>query len=373
MKFANKKASETQDYEDYWKLTVEYTNINGHQFINSLKIIVRFIDENPVLMEKYDSKLYKKLQENLNTVYPKADLGSSRKTVNQFVKLGFIYPKLKGYPKETVQFIKAKNDEERKLLFSEIYYRYASLSSSVTRDYTNIKHINFFLKTLMFHPEQKLSKDEMIGLMTVDITLHSKGYLTVEELNSVKHLSQVINFQDRKYNQISYFMNFLTYVPGIHVTKDKNEIWYVEDDFAKIKEEVNLSRDPILFRIMKEKVKKESVDIYGEIVCYLTKKPQKGLVVSHILPSQVALDKGDIYSAYNPNNALLLEPNIDAYFDTFDLTFDKNNGVPMFGSAVYDHFKNKHKDMFIEQIILNEERTDYLDTHNQRFKDKFNI
>ena len=42
----SKKASVTQNYENYWKLTVETTNIHGSQFIDTLRIIIDFIDEN---------------------------------------------------------------------------------------------------------------------------------------------------------------------------------------------------------------------------------------------------------------------------------------------------------------------------------------
>jgi hypothetical protein len=33
-----------QQYEDYWKLTLEYSNINGNNFIQTLKTTVDFID-----------------------------------------------------------------------------------------------------------------------------------------------------------------------------------------------------------------------------------------------------------------------------------------------------------------------------------------
>lgn len=367
---SDKNIPKDQEYEKYWALTVEYSDINGPQFSNTLEVIIRFIDDNPSLKEKYSSELYSELQERLCTIYEKNNLASIRKSINQFIKLGFILPHLKGYREEAKRFIRAKSDEDRKLLFSEIYYQYASFTSSVTRDNTTIKQISFLLKTLMFHPQQRLNKEEIIGLMTVDILMYQKGYLNLKELNSVKQMSQAINFERRKYNQINYFINFLKYIPGINVAKDKSEISYIEDDFAKIKDELSLTRDPILFRIMKEKVRNESIEKYGAVVCYLTKKPQKGLVVSHIWPSQEALNKGDIYSAYNPNNALLLEPNIDAYFDKFDITFDKNNGIPSFGSKVYDHFITEHKNMIIEKKLLNKERTGYLDIHNKYFTDK---
>ena len=43
---STKKAKKNQQYDEYWKLTVEYTNIFGAQFNNTLKVIVKYIDDN---------------------------------------------------------------------------------------------------------------------------------------------------------------------------------------------------------------------------------------------------------------------------------------------------------------------------------------
>lgn len=370
MNFHSKKASETQEYEEYWKLTVEYTDINGSRFINTLKIIVDFIDKHPELKKEYSSDLYQELTDTLHGIYKKADKGSTRKSINQFVKLGFITPGLKSYPDETRSFLKATSAKERELFFSEIYYKYASFNSSVTNNNTHIKQINFFLKTLMHQPEQKLNEDEITGLMSTDITLHRNGYLNSSELASAVAISQAIGFEERKYNQIKYFWTFLRHIPGVYIKPDKTEVSYIEDDTLDVSDVIDTKRDMTLYRIMREKVKEESIEIYGDVVCYLTKKPQKGLVVSHIWPSSEALKKGDIYSAYNPNNALLLEPNIDAYFDKFDITFNKDSGIPKYSSIVYDDFISDHEGMVIEERLLNKERVDYLDVHNQYFTEK---
>ena len=39
-----KKAKEEQQYDSYWKLTVEYSDIHGTLFNNVLDLIVKFID-----------------------------------------------------------------------------------------------------------------------------------------------------------------------------------------------------------------------------------------------------------------------------------------------------------------------------------------
>ena len=100
-KFKPKKVIRNQQYDNYWKLTVEYTNIYDKKFNNTLKIIILFIDEFNIETKDYSPKelklLYKNLQTKIYNVYPKRDKASVRKSINQFVKLGFIKPYLKGY------------------------------------------------------------------------------------------------------------------------------------------------------------------------------------------------------------------------------------------------------------------------------------
>lgn len=93
----SKKAKEDQQYDSYWKLTVEYSDIHGTLFSNVLNTIVKFIDRNN--LEKVDctAGLNKNLQEIVNRLNPKEDMGSVRKSINQFIKLGFVNPGYKGY------------------------------------------------------------------------------------------------------------------------------------------------------------------------------------------------------------------------------------------------------------------------------------
>lgn len=125
-----KKAKQNQQYDEYWKLTVEYTDIFGAQFNNTLKVIVKYIDDNmskinTFNIEKYNNKdkdeklkfqeLYGDLQSIIFAIYHKSDLGSTRKSINQFVKLGFINPYLKGYHKLTKKFLNTpSSDREMK-------------------------------------------------------------------------------------------------------------------------------------------------------------------------------------------------------------------------------------------------------------------
>src|SRR5699024_1823358 len=337
------------------------------RFINTLKLIVNFIDKNPSLKTEYDSNLYKELQEIINEIYKKRDFGSIRKSINQMVKLGLVYPGLRGYHPKTKSFIKAGDDAEREFIFSEIFYKNASPQSSVTNDKTHIKSIEFLLKTLMYKKPQILYEEEIVAIISTDITNYKRGYMTQEELNIQVKLNEFNKFRDRKYNQISYLFKFLQYLPGIKLSKDKTKLFY-EKDANEYDNVFDSTRDPLMFRIMKEKIYKESEDLYGKRICYFTKKEQKGLVVSHIIPSAESLNKGDVDVAYDPDNALLLEPNVDAYFDKWDLTFSEE-GKPLFGKNISSDFIKDNSGFSIDSIIM-EKRAKYLTDHNKKFNAK---
>lgn len=371
-----KKASLTQNYENYWKLTVEYSDIYASQFNNVLKIIINFVDENNLLnhnlskKEFSKAKYYKKLQEQIGQIYEKADSASTRKSINQFVKLGFISPFLKSYHKLCKRFLSASGNE-KKLLFSQIFYTHASFNSSVTTDETKRMEMNFLVKTLMYHPDKKLKKNDIIALMNVDISGIAKGYLTKAELISQYKVASITSFEKRKYNQIRYFLNFLKLLPGIVVSQDK-EIAYEENAEKVLVKNIDTKRDQTLFRLMKENLFRESREFYdGKLVCYFTKKEQKGLVVSHIYASADALKKLDVESAYDYRNALLLEQNTDMYFDKHDLSFSAE-GQPMFGKETTNDFKADHNKEHLDDFILYEERLKYLEIHRDMYLKKQN-
>src|SRR5699024_1080592 len=211
------------------------------QFSTTLELILHFIDTNwTEINVKYSSKLYKQLQKSIENVYPKVDSASTRKSINQFVKLGFVKPYLKGYQSEARSFLNATSDEERELIFSEIYYKYSSFNSAVTKDDTNTRQVNFLLKTLMYHPEQRLNKNEIIALMTVDISKIKKGFLTYKELQRNMAKADQIEFISRKYNQVNYFSNLLPYIPGIKVSSDKSLITYTEDATVQLSDTIDV-------------------------------------------------------------------------------------------------------------------------------------
>ena len=100
-----KKRRDVEVYENYWKFTAAHLDITGTKFNNCLNIIVLFIDKNKTALEENaqsaddfkESELYKELQQQIVHIsgFKGKDASlSARKVINQFVKIGFIYPLL---------------------------------------------------------------------------------------------------------------------------------------------------------------------------------------------------------------------------------------------------------------------------------------
>lgn len=380
---STKRAKQNQQYDEYWKLTVEYTDIFGAPFNNTLKVIVKFIDDNiekinNIDIEKYKSKnkeekskfqdLYGELQSIIFTIYHKEDFGSIRKSINQFVKLGFISPYLKGYHKLTKKFlnISSSDKEMKKSVFSEIFYDNASFNSSITNNNTNKKEINFLLKTLMYHPDKVLSKQDIIALMVTDLSSFSKGYLTADELKEQYNYSKAIDFEENKYNHIAYMFTFLNLMPDLTAHKDKG-VAFAEDGL--VLSDIDTTRDPYMHALYRNNLKLESKRVYNDIVCYVEKIPYKGLVASHIKPCHVCLEELNTTEAYDYNNGLLIQQNIDAYFDKFDLSFN-DDGTMLIASNVDKNIAEKYCKYTLDKEILTPERLKYLSYHRNRFFEK---
>ncbi len=380
---STKKAKQNQQYDEYWKLTVEYTDIFGAQFNNTLRVIVKYIDDNiekinDFDIDKYNNKdkdeklkfqeLYGNLQNIIYAIYHKADFGSTRKSINQFVKLGFINPYLKGYHKLTKIFFNtpASEKELKKSIFSEIFYDSASFNSSITADNTSKKEINFLLKTLMYHPNKMLSKTDLIALMVTDLSSFPKGYLTANELKSQYNYSKAIDFEENKYNQIHYMFTFLNLMPNLTAHKDRG-IAFTED--GMVLSDIDTTRDPYMYALYRNNLKIESKRVYNNIVCYVEKIAYKGLVASHIKPCHICLEESKINEAYDYNNGLLIQPNIDAYFDKFDISFN-DDGTMLIGSNVDRDIAEKYGQYTLDKEILTPERLKYLSYHKNRFFEK---
>ena len=57
--FQPKKKIKNQQYDSYWKLTVEYTDIYDRRFNNTLKTIVKFIDDKDLTNREYEKNIIK--------------------------------------------------------------------------------------------------------------------------------------------------------------------------------------------------------------------------------------------------------------------------------------------------------------------------
>ncbi len=367
-KFKSKKSIIDQQYDKYWALTVEYCDIYDIPFNNTLRVILDFIDihKEELKQNKANPELNKELQQKIWDMFQKKDKASTRKSINQFIKLGFVNPYYNGYHELARKFLNEENKDIKKNIFSQIFYENSSFCSSYNNDKTSRKEINFLLKTLLNHPMKKLNKIDVTALMVTPIEENKKGYLTKDELESQYNFAKNINFKDKKYNQIRYLYNFLRLMPDLMIDGDENiEFYDPENSIYKI----DKKRDPILYNIYKTNLKLESVEIYGDTVCYLTKKKYKGLISSHIHRLEDCLSNNDIEAAYDFNNGLLLAPHIDAYFDKYDISFDENGKI-LFGKIIDKEIKDELKEYSLDSRILNKERLMFLRFHRDKFYEK---
>ncbi len=348
-----------QNYEDYWRITVEYTDIHGERFNGTLQLIVDYIDNNDV--SKYTPKLFDDLQNIVDAKYPKADKGSIRKSINQFVKLGYINYELKSYHQYTKPFLEAKTKRRRHELFSRILYSNSSLNRSVTEN-SDTNEINFLIKTL--EEVGKLTKKDIEALMLVNISEVKKGYLNSSELNEYKKEAKSIDFKMRKYNQVAYLFNFLNKLNDVTFVND--ELYFEEDAkhiFGDDYEDKKTARDPYLHRIYKVQLQEECEENYGNSMCVLEQLSYPILIASHIKPFIESSEN----EAYDPNNGLLLSRTIDSLFDGRKgkppyISFN-DDGTIIFSERLAEDVKEFWKDYQLENIVLNDERKEYLAYH----------
>ena len=374
-----KKRRKIEIYESYWKFTAALTDIYGTKFKNALNVIVNFIDQNKIeLVENAQkdnnfnkSPLYKELQssivEMLDFKGKDASL-SARKVINLFVKIGFIYPFLVGYHPLVKKFLMATSDEEKKIIYSKIFYENASLASGTTIDNSQLKHIKFFLQTLDYN--KTLTNNDLTALMVTDITKYKKGYLTREQLDEQYRYAKVNKFENRKYNQISHLISYLKNFVDLKYDKENGQFWFADDPSIAGKEfDRTYPRNNIKHRIFKQELKEEAKSIYGDIVCFLDKKPYKVLVASHIKPYKQCMKEGREDQAYNPNNGLLLNQTVDSYFDKFEITFSDTGDI-IISKNVAELIKNEWINYKLDDEIMNDERKKYMEYHRKIFMEK---
>jgi len=343
-----------QQYENYWSLTLAYTNIHSDKFCNTLRAIIEFIKHNATI--EPNKEYYNNLQLYVSSINGLQGT-SLRKSINQFVKLGFVN-NLKSYNIETMEFLDARTNRKRQTLFSKIVYKYSTFSSSITQ-YSEQKEINFLLKTL--EEVGSLSKENIIGLMNVDITSYSKDYLIFNELNDYTQQAIESGFIQRKYNQVAYLFNLLKKLDDVIFVD--NKLYFEEDAKVVFGEELkqeSRKRDGYLHRLYKNQLKEESLELFGKTKCMLEELTYPVLIASHIKPFRLS----DNEEAYDPNNGLLLSRTIDSLFDLEYISFN-NDGTILFTKRVEDDVIQFWKYYKLDARVLTEERLYYLAYHRE--------
>ena len=347
---------ENQVYEDYWSITFAYTNIYGEKFHTSLKLILDFIDQNNITLDNYNDDLYNQLQQRLNSVYEMNEI-SIRKIINQYVKLGFVNYKLAGYHPDARKFLISSSNEEKQIIFSKIVYQSSNFKRDVTEYNDDQKPMNFLLKTLAY--SGPLTEDDRIALMLTDLSRTTRDFLTRDELEEKKRYAEIIDFKERKYNQIDHFTNLLGKLSDVFLDNNKT-LYLTEDDMPDDIEELE-KRDPYLHRLYKSTLKEESVQLFDKEICYLEKLDYPSLVASHIKPFK----KSNPSEQYDKNNGLLLSRGMDALFDKGYISFN-DDGTIILSDRLSKDVKEHLKNYSLDPIILNEQRLEYLH-YNREF------
>lgn len=361
-----------QNYEDYWRITLEYTDFNEQSFLKTLQMVVDKIDFlNREGQYVYNSSDYQDLQEEILVEIPKTaskedQLASTRKAINQCVKLGFVNPELQSYHSLTKLYLLSKTNKKRKTLFSKIVYSNSKFNRS-TKKGTDGNQINFLIKTL--EEVGVLTKKDVYALMLIDIENHTRGFASIEELEYFRKKADDIGFLNRKYNQYSYLINVLGKLEKIVFVRKNHkdfELYFEEDAkriFGEDLEQESSKRDPYLHLLYKNQLfeESESLEIFNhKRVCFLEKLEYPVLIASHIKPF---IESNEI-EAYDPNNGLLLSRTIDSLFDLKYISFT-NEGQIIFSKRLSNDVVEFWKNYQLDETILNDERRNYLAYHRQ--------
>lgn len=386
---STKKRPETEIYEQYWKMTAGLTDIYTKEFTDCLKIIVDYIDLNKEEISLWNkkkgminsrsyfrgSKLYSNLVDKIicymNYTSKSADT-SARKVINQYVKIGFIYPFLSGYNKMVPQFIQAITKQEKKVLYSKMFYEGASFSSATTVDNRGFGEVQFLLRTMEFN--RYLTKEDIKALMGTDISLIERGYLERSELKQKYEELLENGFITRKKIQFGHMTSYLNHFVDFKYFRKKKLFTFENDtEIQKILDDESIpltyKRDAVKHRIYKEELRLESEKLYGKQKCYVEKLAYTVLVASHIKECAKCLKEKREDQAYDVNNGLLLSCNIDSYFDKHDISFDENGKI-LLGKRVDDEIKKIYKNFSLDEKVLTDKRKKYLKFHRKKFNDK---
>ena len=354
---SRKRVITNQQYEEYWKLTLEYSDYFGEQFNKVLEIIVKYIDEYVDPLVGITSKLYKEMQEEIEMYYPKSDSASTRKSINQMFKLGFINNSGKSYHYLTKDFLQEKNKNRKRALYSRIVYDNASFSRSFSEE-TNDNEIQFLVKTI--EKCEIITKEELLAIMFCKLSDYPKGYLNKTELNLKLQELRNNHTIERKYNQQSYLYNLCSSLTDIYTAN--NTLSLNPELLMDNQEKAYKGRDPYLQRIYKTELIDEEKQLYGDAIqkCVLEHKGYPILIASHIKPYRVC-EKAE---QFDRDNGLLLSKNMDSLFDGGYITFDENgNVVP---STKLDKEVAEYVKTFkLDPIIYNFRRQLYMCYHRE--------
>lgn len=348
-----KKVIKNQKYEEYWRLTLEYSDFNGKPFNDVLGIIVRFIDQNVDPKIGITSAQYEELQKMVEKLYKKKDSASTRKAINQFFKLGFINNGGKSYHELTKKFLDTEDAESKKLIYSRIMYENASFSRSYSSP-ASVNEIKFLVKTL--EECEVLDKKDLLALIYTKIDTVKKGYLTKKELDSRYIKLHVDGAPERKYNQCNYLFNLCKHLTDIYVVRKKVSI---KPDFGK-EEAKRKGRDPYLQRLYKLDLSKEYKSIYHvtEAACVLEKLAYPILIASHIKPYRDCTPS----ERFDRDNGLLLSKNMDSLFDNGYISFD-DDGAVIVSSKLDPGVAAYVKGFSLDDVIYTEKRKQYMEYH----------
>ena len=99
-----------QIYEEYWKYTAAWTDLNGGKFMEVLRCCINYFDAHDI--HEYTPEQYEGLQNEVKRITGIGD-ASVRKGINQMVKIGFLLPYLGGYVPEAKEYIDARTERRR--------------------------------------------------------------------------------------------------------------------------------------------------------------------------------------------------------------------------------------------------------------------
>ncbi|MGX3010499.1 HNH endonuclease [Helicobacter sp. 23-1044] len=341
-----------QIYEKYWEITLEYSDFNSELFNKCLQIIVDFIDNNDT--SAYSKGLYSELQKQVYNFNPKNDFASVRKSINQFLKLGFINNGLTSYHPKTKDFLKATHKETKRCIYSEIMYDNASFSRSVTNP-SDKKEINFLIKTL--ENCKTLTQDNLMAIMTCDVS--KSQFISKMDLDKLTQEILCKKFDKRKYNQRNYLWNICKEVlVGIYI--DSNGSLTLEKPSFDEQQRIGGARDPYKQTLYKYDLYNESMLVSGKICCFVENLKYPSLIASHIKPFIECSEN----EQFDVNNGLLLSKNMDYLFDKGWISFKDDGSIECCSNLeqpLRDYLLQKR----LDKKYLNEKRLEYLKYHRE--------